>query len=171
MTEISHKNLDSEKNFREFIGTEPKVLTFLHNTNDEEIAKKILIEGFEFENYLDHTTDLISGNDAIELRYFKIKRGRYGNYTIVIQISRKLIDHYCLRLKNTHNHYSEVLTKIPPKKLIDRELIYTLPENFIKGYFNQETKTGIFNHKFDPFKDIPVFEENVEKLLGKINNP
>lgn len=156
----------SEKKFQEFIGLNNDVFTYLHNTESEEIADVILANGFEFEGYLDHTTDLISGDDPVELRYFQIKRGRYGDYTMVIQIARKLIDKYCELLKESHNHYSEVLTVKEPKKTIEREPIYTLPAHFVKGYFNQRTKEVVYNPYFDPHKDLKIFEDNVDKIIA-----
>lgn len=156
----------SEKRFQEFIGLTNDVFTYLHNTESEEIANIIIKNGFEFEGYLDHTTDLISGDDPIELRYFQIKRGRYGEYTMVIQIARKLIDKYCELLKESHNHYSEVLTVREPKNTAEREPIYTLPSHFVKGYFNQKTKEVVYNPDFDPFKDLDTFEDNVRKVLA-----
>ena len=160
-----HEVISSEREFKDFIGLTNNVLTYLHNTETEEIANKILNNGFEFEGYLDHTTDLISGDDAIELRYFQIKRGRYGDFTMVIQIAKNIIDKYCELLNDTHSHYSEVLTKKEARNSNEREPIYTLPEHFIKGYFNQKTKLGTLNPKFDPYKDIPEFEENVKKII------
>ena len=157
---------NTEKQFQEFIGLTNDVFTYLHNTESDEIAELIISEGFEFEGYLDHTTDLISGDDPVELRYFQIKRGRYGDYTMVIQIAREIIDKYCELLKETHNHYSEVLTVKDPRKTYEREPIYTLPPHFVKGYFDQKNKKAIINPKFDAFKDLEIFEENVRRLVG-----
>lgn len=162
----SYDPATTEKEFKKFIGITKNIFTYLHNTESESIAKNIISEGFNFEGYIDHTTDLISGDDAIELRYFQIKRGRYGIYTMVIQIGKNIIDKYCVLLKNTHNHYSEVLTKTTPQYNTERDPIYTLPEYYIKGYFNQKTKIGVLNPKFDPYKDLDIFEDNVKAIIA-----
>jgi hypothetical protein len=154
-----------EKKFQEFIGLTNDVFTYLHNTESLEIAESIVKNGFEFEGYLDHTTDLISGDDPIELRYFQIKRGRYGDFTMVMQISRSLIDKYCELLKESHNHYSEVLSIKDPIKTAEREPIYTLPPHFVKGFFNQKTKEVVLNPDFDPFRDLDVFGENAKRII------
>jgi len=156
---------ESERIFQDFIGLANDVFTYLHNTETEEIANKIVKNGFEFEGYLDHTTDLISGDDPIELRYFQIKRGRYGEFTMVIQISRKLIDKYCELIKESHSHYSEVLSIKDPIKSAEREPIYTLPPHFVKGFFNQKTREVVHNPVFDPYKDLDIFEDNVRKVM------
>lgn len=154
------------KKFQEFIGPEVEISKFIHQTPTRELADLIIRDGFEFENHLKHTTDQISGFDLVELNYFLMIRRNYGHYTVVIEIADEIINEYTRRLKNTRFHFSEVLSKGPPRISDDDSPVYKLPEQFIKGYFNQSTLESVYNPKFDPYYKSPQFEINLNKLLS-----
>lgn len=149
---------------QEFIGLEIHMNKFIHQTPTQELAEQILKEGFEFENHLMHTTDQVSGFDLVELNYFLMIRRDYGQFTIVIVIADELIDYLIQIIKNTNIHYSEILSKTLPMYNSEDTPFYTLPEQFIKGYFNQNTLERIFNSKFDPHYRPPTIIENFEIL-------
>jgi len=113
-----------------------------------------------------HTTDQISGFDLVELNYFLMIRRDYGSFTIVIEISDKLILDLTKRLRSFNYHFSEALTKLPPWQNDDDNPVYTLPEQFIKGYFDQRTLEKIHNPIFDPHYISPLFEENMARLTS-----
>ena len=167
---ISSESSNIALHFQDFIGRDAHIFTYLHNTPTWEIAQTIMNRGFKFESHLDHTSDIVSGHDLVELKYFRLTRMRYGIYTIVIQISKSLIDYYSERLKNTHFHFSEVLSKHEAVMSQDHEPIYTLHEQFVRGCFNQQTMEKHFNPKFDPYKQLPVFEENLLRLRPELKS-
>ena len=154
------------KKFQEFIGPEVEISKFIHQTPTRELADLIIRDGFEFESHLMHTTDQISGFDLVELNYFLMIRRNYGHYTLVIEIADEIINEYTRRLKNTRFHFSEVLSKGPPRIGDDDSPVYKLPEQFIKGYFNQSTLESVYNPKFDPYYKSPQFEVNLNTLLS-----
>ncbi len=157
---------DTILKFQEFVGQDTNVLKYLHNTRIEEIAKIILNEGFRFEKYLENTADLVSGLQAIELKYFLHLRRSYGDFTVVMNIGKDVVEKYSEKLKGTNYHYTEALSKNHPELSNDDEYIYTLPEQFIKGYFNQKSLQAHYNPKFDPHFDCKLFEENTNILLS-----
>ncbi len=149
------------------IESEYEVITFLHNTNAEHVAKKILLEGFEFQSHLDYTTDVVSAKDVVTLKYFTIVRQAYGNFTLIIQISKEIIESYSQKLKNKDHHFSEVLSVKPSYLGSEDDLIYCLAPHFIKGYINACTHDFYVNPNFDPLLRIPVFEENLRNILNQ----
>ncbi|MCD6566791.1 MAG: hypothetical protein J7K53_12705 [Bacteroidales bacterium] len=159
------KNRDKNLSYlQEFIGLEIHMSKFIHQTPTQKLAEQILKEGFEFENHLMHTTDQISGFDLVELNYFLMIRRNYGQFTIVIVIADELINYLIQITKSTNIHYSEILSKTLPIRKSDDTPLYTLPEQFIKGYFNQITLERIHNPKFDPYYRPPTIIENFEIL-------
>ena len=149
---------------QEFLGLEINMSKFIHQTPTQKLAEQIINEGFEFENHLMHTTDQVSGFDLVELNYFLMIRRDYGQFTIVIVIADELINYLIQIIKNTNIHYSEILSKTLPMCNSEDTPIYILPEQFIKGYFNQITLERILNPKFDPYYRPPTIIENFEFL-------
>lgn len=164
------EEFDHAKKFAEFIGKDLKYYKYLHNTEEESIAKQILERGFHFESHLENTTDLISGTDLIELKYFLIKRKRYGNYTIVIEIDKKIVDSLSRQITKTSYHFSEILTNEAPFMGENDEPVYNLPCQFIKGYFNHNSLQGVFNKHFQPDFYPEYFNTNLKNLLSGLNN-
>ncbi len=152
--------------FALFIGEDTNLYKYLHNTEKKLTAKRILQEGFNFESHLDHTTDLVSGKDLVELKYFQIKRKRYGNYTIVIEIDKNNVDHFSRKLAKTPYHFSEILTCEEPYIGDNDEPVYKLPIQFIKGFFDHTRQEGIKNNNFNPAFYPEYFNNNLEKLLN-----
>ena len=154
------------KDFQKFVISPDKVVVYLHNTLKEITAKKILENGFNFVSHLDYTTDSFSGKDAVELNYFNLTRKRYGHFTIVLHIGSKIIKEYTEKLKNTKYHYSEALVIGEPIINDDDELIYTLDNQFVKGFINQKTKEIFLNKDFNPLNNKDSFEKNIKRLIS-----
>lgn len=150
--------------FLEFVSSEKNVLKYLHNTVDEATALKIINNGFIFENRLDYTTDLVSGNDIVQLDYFKLIRKKYGDFTIVIHIGRNLIDKYNKLLKNHSLYFYEVLSDLSPDLSSDGEQVFILNKQFIKGFYQQSTKKYYINPYFNPEQDLDKFYTNFKSL-------
>ncbi len=151
--------------FRDFIRGSDELYTFLHNTHSAEMAQKIMEEGLLFENHLLNTSDHVSGTDLVELNYFRMIRKYYGDYTLVIQISSRLVEDFSRRLKETHYHFSEALSKTRPPYSKEDTPLYLLPKQFIRGYYDHNRKSGVDNPAFDPYYFPLYFEDNLQRLL------
>ncbi len=158
---------DIIKELSSFIGTDKKLATFLHRLRDTRLAEKIMHKGFMFENHLGNTTDHVSPDDIIELTYFINIRRAYGKVAIVIQINNELIESINRKLVNSGSHFSEVLTKYPPVMGYNEMLIYTLPAQFIMGFFDTESGKQVANPDFNPYYETEVFDRNIELILKK----
>ena len=92
-------------------------------------------------------------------------RKSYGNFTLVIQISKQLIDYYSNKLNSKEHHFSQILSVKPAYLVDDEDLIYCLALHFIKGYV--DVKTGEFhpNTDFNPVKKLQIFKTNLDKLI------
>lgn len=162
------QTIDSNtKALRRFVGQDRKLSKYLHNTDSEENAKSILKNGFQFISHLDYSADNVSGDDPVELNYFNLMRRRYGDFTVLIQISRNIVEKYSKKLHCSKHHFSEVIVLGEPLLSEDDEPIYTLPNFFIKGYFNNITKEMNYNPDFNPHEELPIFDKNVKKILLK----
>ena len=164
---MSHLSEEKLRSLQEFIGQEIDISKFIHTMPSRTVADEILANGFEFENHLMHTTDQVSGFDLVELNYFILIRRNYGNFLIVIEIADKLIIEFTKRLQSFNFHYSEALSKYPPRYNEDENPVYTLPEQFVKGYFDQETLERKVNPVFDPYFRSPLFDENMKRLTSQ----
>ena len=164
---MGHLSEDKLKSLQKFIGQEIDISKFIHTTPSRTVADEILVNGFEFENHLMHTTDQVSGFDLVELNYFILIRRNYGNLIIVIEIADKLIIEFTKRLQSYNFHFSEVLSKYPPRYNEDENPVYTLPEQFVKGYFDHETLEKKVNPVFDPYFRSSLFEENMKRLISQ----
>lgn len=139
---------------------------FTHRTKRKEIADKIVEEGFEFIESLQKTTDSVM-DDPVHLQYWHNLRERYGDYTIVISISKELIDKYIEKLNKIRGNYltvEQVMVDLKPYTDQNEEIIYTMPREYIKGYFCTRTGEIVHNPKHNPFYDSPNFERNIEDL-------
>jgi len=164
MTSITD-NSENILSLSQFIGKDDKLLTYLHNLNSIELAEEILRNGFNFENHLLNTTDLVSPDDLVEVTYFTNIRKAYGNITLIIQINNELIQSINTQLIKTRSHFSEALTKTAPRNGPNELFVYTLPEQFIKGYFNSLESQGVINPSFDPYYFSKRFGENIQMIL------
>jgi hypothetical protein len=141
------------------------VVTFLHNTKTKETAEKVLEDGFQFQSHLDYTTDVVTAKDPVTIKYFTIVRQAYGKYTLIIQISRHLIEDYSQQLQNMSHHFSEILSVKSPFLGSEDDLVYCLAPHFVKGYMYVETGEFFANPNFNASLKIPIFEENLRRIL------
>ncbi|MFC2137544.1 hypothetical protein ACFLTE_05150 [Bacteroidota bacterium] len=148
---------------------EIKFICFSHRTNSEEIARKIMEEGFEFAEAIQSTTDFLV-NDEVVLKYYYNLRRNYGEYNIIICIANEVYDYYLGQLKNSPNGkmytVEELLTEREPRYDEERDqTIFLLPKQFIKGFYNEETAEITKNPDFDPNYNSDKFKENLEKII------
>ena len=112
---------------------------------------------------------MVSAIDPITIKYFTIVRQAYGKYTLVIQIGKDIIEDYSKRLHSLPHHFSEVLSVNEPYLGNEDDLIYTLAPQFVKGYINSESCEVVANPLFNPHVRLPLFEENLKKILANPN--
>jgi hypothetical protein len=123
---------------------------FLHNTRDNGVVKRILNEGFIFENQLARSTDSINPDEPVEIEYFLLQRKDYGPFTIVIAIPKIIYDNYSSESAMNEICIEEVLTISRPVIGDNDEMIYTIAPEHILGYFNLLTNEFSRNPKWDP---------------------
>lgn len=118
----------------DFFGNEKDVATYLHTCKTEELCKEIFEEGFEFVTFYT-TTDYVTRNEA-DVVWKLNMRSPYGNFTIVIQIPVKYKDLESMTAKPVHENENG-------------EEVYTLPREFVKGYYNRKTSEIVKNPHFN----------------------
>ncbi len=145
-----------------------ELINYSHRTKTERIADIIMNEGFEFVDSLQKTTDTVS-KDPVHLQYWHNLRERYGNFTVVLSISKALMDKYIVKLNQIKNSHVSVeqLFSIKDIYLDDNdEEVYTLPPAYVKGYFNCKTGSIVKNNNFNPYFEDIIFTENLNKLMN-----
>jgi len=145
---------------------------FIHYTREEEIANKILSEGFKYYHSLYKTSEKVH-NDEIDLTFKHHQHKGYGKYVIVISIAKTVYDFYKNEIHNISRFVSveHVLSERVPINDENDETIFTLSSSFIKGYFNYETGDIVRNSSFNANQDLPVFKENVERFRKEYLKP
>jgi hypothetical protein len=142
---------------------------YTHRTENKEVALKITKEGLRFSDSFQKTTDLLL-NDPVHIRYWQNLRKEYGQYTVIIGISNGLIRIY-QNLMNTmpkcNYEVQQILTDEDPFNDEESEEIFTVPVQFIKGFWDGEEKKGIYNLHFDPRYESPKFKRNIDNLMLK----
>ncbi|MGC9375720.1 MAG: hypothetical protein ACP5DQ_11850 [Bacteroidales bacterium] len=139
---------------------------FIHYTAKKNTAEKIIHEGFHFVNSFYKTAEHIH-NDELFLIHRHHEHKQYGHYVIVICISKKIYNQYSealFKIKASNIAVEQILTEKAPSMDENSDEIYTLPKQFIKGYFNYMEGTIEKNPDFNYNYHSPKFEENLMKL-------
>lgn len=140
--------------------------TFVHYTKGKETAQGIINEGFRFAISFHKTAETIS-SDQIDLIYKHNLRKYFGNYIIVICISKKVYQFYENELKKidqTNMNVEQVLTESNSELDENQDELYTLPRQFVKGYLNYESGEIVNNPDFNPDYDTQFFKKNLQKV-------
>lgn len=124
---------------------------FLHNTREFNIVERILKEGFIFESQLHNSTDIVNPYEPIEVTYFLFQRKDYGMFTVIIAIPRIIFEIYSAVSKKHDVGIEEALTISEPYYSENDELVYTLSNKHILGYFNNKTSQFYQNPSWDRF--------------------
>ncbi len=153
---------DSSLNF--ILGKDKNMITYLHYTKDLDVAKKILSNGFIFEDSFYKTAIPVS-KDELDIKIKHNSRKYFGDYLIVICLSDDIVNFYSMELKKAgikNISFENILTEAPPVKNENSDLVYTLSNQFIKGYINHRTGEIAKNPRFDPWYNSPSFMKNIE---------
>jgi hypothetical protein len=149
---------------------------YIHYTKEEADVKSILSNGFRFVDSF-YKTALPVFEDKLDLIMKHNSRKYFGDYMVLICISNKIIDSYSSELDKAgiKNYFIEnILTEALPFKNENSDLVFLLPEQFIKGYINHKTGEIVKNPHFNPEYISPGFKVNIEKMkesdLEKIND-
>ncbi len=140
--------------------------TFVHYTKGSNTAQKILEEGFRFAISFHKTAEPIS-TDQIDLIYKHNLHKYFGNYIIVICISRAVYGFYekeLNRINQINMNVEQILTELHPELDENKDEIYTLPRQYIKGYLNYESGEIVDNPDYNPDYDSQAFRNNLQKL-------
>lgn len=139
---------------------------FVHYTKEEEVARKIFVEGFRFIESFDKTAEPIV-NDLVDLTYKHNVKKYYGKYIIVLGIANSIYSKYDNELKQlriANIQVEQILTEIHPCINENQDNVYILAHQFIKGYVNYETGEITPNPAYNPSYDSLIFKANLEKL-------
>ncbi len=139
---------------------------YIHYTKEEIDARNIIKEGFRFADSFYKTALEVSG-DKLDLLIKHNSRKTFGDYLIILCMSDRIFNHYSAKLEINGLKgvaVENVLTESPPFKNENADLVYLLPNRFVKGYLNYQTGEINSNPDFNPLYDSPVFEKNLELL-------
>ena len=139
-------------------------LVFLHYTNKKKIAQKIIKSGLEFTYAFDKTATRVK-NNLVDLSYNHYIRKQFGDYVVVICISKKLYLSYIDKINKISSSVLRVEELLVEKAVFlndESENVYTLNHKYIKGYFNYKNKEVVENPDFDPNFDSKKFIENLK---------
>ncbi|MGD0583314.1 MAG: hypothetical protein ABR974_10255 [Bacteroidales bacterium] len=181
LTELHNFNLRSllledklfEENILDFIFSTLKDSSiYIHYTMDEEIAKKIMNEGFRFVESF-YKTALPVSDDKLDLMIKHNNRKYYGDYIIIICISIDIVSSYSSELERSgirDYSFENVLTENPPEKNENSDNVFLLSSHFVKGYVNYRTGKIVQNPSFNPGFSSPEFSNNIARLKESISS-
>jgi len=166
-TDFDKKKQDNfgDKDIQNFIfDNDKELISFLHYTCSKEVADQIIQTGFRFYDFDKSSCE--AKNQSTELNYHHYILKQFGDYIVVISISKDLYISYLNKINASNSSITrveEILTEDPIFLNENADNVYTLHQKFIKGYFNYYSKEIVKNESFDPFYDS-------EKFLQNINN-
>ncbi|MEW5845184.1 MAG: TetR/AcrR family transcriptional regulator [Bacteroidota bacterium] len=149
-----------------FDGTYPgdRYYYFIHYTREKQVVDSILKTGFKYIESFHNSAEQVI-DDKLDFLYKHNIYKPYGNYIVVIGISRNVFDKYAelIRSKGVNIYIENVLCDTPPEFDDEaEEYRYTLPIQFVKGYVNYVTGETGRNPSFNPDYDSPQFEKNID---------
>jgi hypothetical protein len=153
-------------NILDYLTENKNCRTFVHYTKGSETAQKIIEEGFRFAISFHKTAEPIS-TDQIDLIYKHNLHKYFGNYIIVICISRDVYRYYeneLNKINQSNMNVEQILTESVPVLDDNGDDIYTLPKQYVKGYLNYESGEIVNNPDFNSEYDTQVFKRNLQKV-------
>lgn len=160
------EKLFEEKPLHFLLGNAGDSRVFIHYTKEQSDAMNIIREGFRFADSF-YKTALPVSRDRLDLLVKHNSRKSFGDYLIILCISDNLFNYYAgLLEKNDLKTFAveNVLTEIPPLRNENSDMIYLLPNKFVKGYINHQTGEIAVNPEYNPAFNSPIFEKNLQML-------
>ncbi len=135
---------------------------FIHYTKEEEVAKRIVQEGFRFVDTFYKTAEPIV-NDKLDLIYKHYLHRYFGKFVVIIGISKEIHSKYIKAIANSRKilNVEQVISQRIQNMDDKNEEIFLLPNQYIKGYINTETGEIISNISFNPNYEPPFAAENI----------
>jgi hypothetical protein len=140
--------------------------TFIHYTKEEEVAKKIITEGFRFVDTFYKTAEPVV-NDKLDLVYKHYLHKHFGKYVILIGISKEVYNKYLKKISQSKRliNVEQIISKKSPALDENQDEVFLLPYQYIKGYINSEAGEIVYNELFDPNYDPPFANSNAKIML------
>jgi hypothetical protein len=155
-----------EQEIQNFIlENESNEVLFIHYTKDQDVAQQITREGFRFADSFYKTAEPIV-NDKLDFIYKHYLRKHYGNFVVVISISKNVYNHYLSEIAHSNKvmNVEHIISNKCPQLNENEDEVYLLPKEFIKGFINAETGEIYRNQSFNPNFDSPEFQKNLDKF-------
>ncbi|MBN2215203.1 MAG: hypothetical protein JW723_13280 [Bacteroidales bacterium] len=157
------------KNIIEYLTENKGCMTFVHYTKGAGTAQKIIEEGFKFAISFHKTAEPIS-TDQIDLIYKHNLHKYYGNYIIVICISRDIYRFYeseLNKIEQANVNVEQILTESVPELDENRDEVYTIPKQYLKGYLNYQSGEIVNNPDYNPGYDSAAYRKNLQRVSNK----
>ena len=148
-----------------FEDTQEKIL-LLHYTQEKAIADKVCKEGFQFRYSFYKTANKIT-RDRLDLIYKHSRSKYFGKNVLILLISTEIYNYYSEELKKIsppEAFVEQILTEVLPFHDENNDVVYTLSNKFVKGYFNYETGKITGNPEFNSNFDCDIFRKNLTRL-------
>jgi hypothetical protein len=135
---------------------------FVHYTKDQYVAQRITEEGFRFADSFYKTAEPIV-NDKLDFIYKHYLRKHYGNFVVVIAISKKIYNFYLNEIAKSNKvmNVEHIISSKCSHLNENEDEVFLLPKEFIKGYINAETGDIYRNFSFNPYFDSQSFKKNL----------
>ena len=131
-------NYLDEKNpkFKELIKSDINEFVYLHTTKND-LARKILEEGFEFEENFLNTTDRIDNKDCVDIKYKSNLRKLYGDSIVIMKINKEIAP---------WEVHEQIATRIGKSE--ENTDMFKVHSKYVAGYYNKETNQVVVNENF-----------------------
>jgi len=139
--------------------------TYIHYTKEEKDARSIISQGFRYVDSF-YKTALPITNDKLDFIIKHNTRRYFGDWLMLISISNSIIEEYAALMKEagiTEYSLENILTETSTSRDENGDMVYLLPNKFIKGSVNHRTGEIVRNHDFNPNYSTPLFQNNISK--------
>jgi hypothetical protein len=169
-----YKALFNDKLFEEeplkfLLGNEADSKIFIHYTREEYVARNIIKSGFLFVDSF-YKTALSVNQDRLDLLMKHNSRKSFGEYMIVLCVGIKIANRYSAEIEKRGLRgiaLENILTEESPSKNENSDMVYLLPNKFVKGYINHQTGEIVKNPEYASGYDSPNFIKNLELFQAK----